>query len=540
MNIKNKMFGYFIKKKHLVFKNVEQQREIDFFIPKKYTILLNNELPEISHVNNFNFSKIKSKKKQNSCDKIKNPYLKVYLKQIKENSKESKALNKQNIIKPFKKDNIISLKNEEKKNNDSLSFNSTFDSFKNSITNFNIFQTSTPMNNEILLKEDLDCKIFGIKNIGHTCYINSFLQILFRTPSFLKKLESENKSKDLLIKCLLNLSKYPENMANIRKLKNIMSEVDENYGKYTQKDSQEFGINLINKLISNIKGDDDDFFDDDDDDNSKDNYISFGDIDIYKNNIFKKYKEKYYKKENEIFLENMFQFHESRLIIDTDINDDIQIKKINFETNLNIELSFPSNRKADWFYLEELLNNKYPEYQKYYNEYNNEYNNNENNISIYRNWQSIKDYFYNLYKTFISLFYLEQQNMNNENDEHNKISAKSVCFRKLASLPNILIISINRAFLGKSLNTAYLQYYETLDLKNYIDLDIVHDKNTTYKLYAVNECSGIVKIFGHCYSYVKIKNRWFKFDDETIREEKPDFCSKYVTGLYYIRDNYQL
>lgn len=355
------------------------------------------------------------------------------------------------------------------------------------------------------------------------------MQILFRIPTFLEKLDLANKCNDILIKCLINISKNPDNIGYIRKLKNLMSKVDEEYGKYTQKDSQEFGINLINQLIINIKGDNEFLDDNDDEDIFKQNYIFLLNIEYYKNIFFNKYKEKYYKKDKEIFIENMFQFHESRVIVDYDI----KIKRINFETNLNIELSFPCNVKKKSFLLEELLDNKYPEYHNFYKEYV--------NSKVSTNYlDGILEYIYNLYMKFISICRGDSRyRIDNADDQNNKSKNdnQSICFRKLASLPNILIISINRAFVGKSLNTSYLQYCKTLDLKDYIDEDIVHDKNTTYKLFAVNECNGIIKIFGHYYSYVKIKNKWYKFDDETVKEENPNFNSKYVVGLYYIRNN---
>ena len=481
---------YFSIFKQNCFKNLEEQKEINMFFPQKYIISFNNDLSDNS---NLNLLKNKPRRKNNSYDKIKFPYKKVNLKLIKENSKEFKLMNN---IAPFKNKNNIILNNEENK--------------------------------------DDECQIIGFENIGHTCYINSFLQILFRTPTFLEKLQSSNTNKDNLINCLIDLSKFPKKIINIKKLKKIMSKIDENYGKYIQKDSQEFGINLINQLISNINGDNDIFDGIDDDDNIiQENNISFDKLETYKNNFFKSYIEKYYKKENEV--EKMFQFHESRLIIENNINNTIDFKQISFETNLNIEISFPYNGNRNIFRLEELLDNKYPEYHNFYNEYKDAYD-----LKDERNYNSIKEFILNLFKSFLK--YCSQESQYNLSIRDNKnISIQndiySICFRKLASLPNILIISINRAFLGKSLNTSYLQYNETLDLKEYIDSDIVHDKNTTYKLYAVNECSGIIKAFGHCYSYIKIKNKWFKFDDETVKEESPSFDSKYVVGLYYVRDN---
>ena len=176
------MFFFSINKQNF-FKNIQQQKEINFFIPKKYTILYNKDLSSNSHIyNNFNLLKNKSKRIYNSCDKIQNPYSIVYLKSINEDSKKFKLMNKMS-------NNNISLKNEEKKDDDKFSLISTIYSFKNSIINSNYLKTPISNFNEKFSKEDLECLIFGFENIGHTCYINSFLQILFRTPTFLKKLE---------------------------------------------------------------------------------------------------------------------------------------------------------------------------------------------------------------------------------------------------------------------------------------------------------------------------------------------------------------
>ena len=42
----------FSRKKQNCFKNIQQQKEINFFIPKKYTILLNKDLSANSHIYN--------------------------------------------------------------------------------------------------------------------------------------------------------------------------------------------------------------------------------------------------------------------------------------------------------------------------------------------------------------------------------------------------------------------------------------------------------------------------------------------------------
>jgi ubiquitin C-terminal hydrolase len=43
---------------------------------------------------------------------------------------------------------------------------------------------------------------------------------------------------------------------------------------------------------------------------------------------------------------------------------------------------------------------------------------------------------------------------------------------------------------------------------------------------------------GHYYSYVRIKGIWYKFDDnKPVEKESPEYNSKYVVGLYYIKEN---
>jgi len=84
---------------------------------------------------------------------------------------------------------------------------------------------------------------------------------------------------------------------------------------------------------------------------------------------------------------------------------------------------------------------------------------------------------------------LIDEKYNNKDDipKDNQFIIKS----KIISLPEILIISINRVLNNKSINNTRLLFNETLDLKKYIDYDLFQDnnKNTTYHLYALNECT---------------------------------------------------
>ena len=86
--------------------------------------------------------------------------------------------------------------------------------------------------------------------------MNSFLQILLHTPNFLEALKESSNGipKDPLIESLIQLSENPKE-ESLKTIKKIMAEVDESYGREVQNDSQEFGINLLNKIITIIKGD---------------------------------------------------------------------------------------------------------------------------------------------------------------------------------------------------------------------------------------------------------------------------------------------
>ena len=477
---------------------------------------------------------------------------------IESNNLSNKIINDNSENTYFQRENLKS--NGKIKNNLPIDYERIYLIEKTNNKNFNelnenkIRQKYNNQLNENLKKDqnDFECSKIGFENIGHTCYMNSFLQILLHIPQFLKQLKNlENNNNKNIIYYLIKLSEDPKNRNILKTIKNIMGQMNESYGKYIQNDSQEFGIDLINEIISCAKNDIS-FNEESNESLIEENIIS--NINELKIGKFKNYLKRYYPKENEVFLENMFQFHELKM----KMKNNNKIKSIDFETFINIDLIFPSDYKNDNFTLEILLNYKYFK-QQLLNEdknSNKKFEKNDELLTIKKNddknptpskeenyWKKIIDCFSNCWPFNNS----EVPNINNidntdniniinlENNSNSKIYFENMIIRKIVSLPKILIISINRALLNKPLNSNSLTFNETLDMKNYIDEEIMKDSSANYKLFAINECSGYSKEYGHYYSYIKLNEEWFKFDDNNVGKKKPNFNSQFVVGLYYIK-----
>ena len=432
-----------------------------------------------------------------------------------------------------------------------------------------LFYDGYYLKDPLIKKKYDDPNIIGLRNIGHTCYMNSFLQILLHLPNLvndLKEFVTENNVSIKLIDNIINLSDDRDNIKYLKKIKYLMGEVNPEYGQYVQNDSQMFGIDLINEMIISLK--DEKKLNDSNElliESEIKEEINLNNFEKYKNILFKEYKEDYnHKEEDEICLEKMFQFHEYTIKVKTKENEIINLEKCDFETFLNIPLII-SEYRNEWNIID-LLKAKYAFFQfpkKKENIIKNDINISEdeelkimtkhdkNNIitnNENKNYSFI--YFTKKIINYLKQFFIESKDNSKDNSQDNsqdnskdinndKVKMKKnnyIKFRRLASLPKILIISINRAILGKKFNLDRLKYNDDLDMGPFIDKDLLgNNKSTKYKLFAVNECIGSTRLSGHCFSYIKLDNDWYKFNDDYVCKDSPNYSSNYVVGLYYIQ-----
>lgn len=329
-------------------------------------------------------------------------------------------------------------------------------------------------NNKIIDNQYNNMK--GFENIGNSCYINSFLQILFHTKNFINNLKKEYENsynKSSFIKNLIDLSET-HNKKYLYFIQNYMKNNYSKYSPFLQGDSQNFGMDLINEIIKNIKGEEN--FSSEYE-NKNGNEIM---LDLYKKDKYKTFINKYQK--NLISIEKMFLLNESNIFYIPN-----QISNIRFDSSFQIELSIENNRNnyLDEYSLKDLLDFKY-----------------------------LKE--------------LEnKQNIDKNSFENNTF------FTKICKLPEILIISISRAALGNKYKNQKIHFPKIIDILDYLDKDLINKRNTKYKLYGINEKNGNSKLSGHYYSYIYISSKWYLFEDTEIKEEEPNFTSRNVVGLFY-------
>ena len=132
-----------------------------------------------------------------------------------------------------------------------------------------------------------------------------------------------------------------------------MGEKDKSYSENCQNDSQRFGIDLLDKLISIIKNESENESSDDEESDLNEGNLS--ELKKEKLNRFQAFKNDNLKKENS--LEKMFLLYEFQVEIESELN---KFRKIRFEQNLNININISGNSAK--YDLNELLIKNIAEY----------------------------------------------------------------------------------------------------------------------------------------------------------------------------------
>ena len=183
-------------------------------------------------------------------------------------------------------------------------------------------------------------KVFGFYNIGNSCYINSFLQIIIHCQNFLQQMKNLNINflDYPLISCIITLSKKNDRDC-LKQLRQLMGNIYSDYQKEKQCDSQEFGIRLIKEIIKEIKKN-----------NNHKSFSSYSDCSINEDIKIK------YEKFNNKYGTNLINIEKLFLINEIAINLQKNIYKI--DSNYEIELYFPKDYKNEYS-LYDLLDFKY-------------------------------------------------------------------------------------------------------------------------------------------------------------------------------------
>ena len=118
-------------------------------------------------------------------------------------------------------------------------------------------------------------------------------------------------------------------------------------------------------------------------------------------------------------------------------------------------------------------------------------------------------------------------------------TSKKYEYMKIAALPEILIISLQRINpQNRTKNSAPVRFYEGLDLEQMMDTDINDNNSKKYNLFAVSNHIGEIET-GHYFSYIKIGNNWYCFEDSKVFKVGThiDMNSRDVYCLFYKRSN---
>ena len=443
--------------------NVPKDARTNNFL-ENYNGYIKNKLGKFRTVNWVNFLNFIKEESDRSIQKL----LATNIKTEKYSYKPSKEikLKKGNIM------NQMNNLNKSKTNEYKKDISSDYKKLINDTININTDD------NDIL---KIINKKIGIKNLGNTCYINSFIQILLHNPLFLEQFSHKIKNNAPNENTLsFNLYKICNAYLNQIENKNSILDISDLVKIFKNKHSQFSGLG---------QKDTTEFFE-----------LFLSDISSELNEV--KQIPNYYEIKNSDFLSKIEFFNlyyqnfisrEKSIITDLFYSQLISIYKCACEKEIyglqNI-LDFPillSNKKS--VELKNLL-------EKYFNS------------------EDIE-------------FFEECTKCKKTNIIHNKTI-------KIANPPKILILSLQRKNpLNNTKNNCIVYFDEILNLSNYIDEELCKDSEFNYELYGVINHIGSLE-FGHYFTFIKMLNnkKWIEYNDSVVKEIDQLDCTNAYCLIY--------
>ena len=332
---------------------------------------------------------------------------------------------------------------------------------KNNYNN-NSNRNSTPLEDTILNS------LTGFQNLGNTCYINTCLQNLIHNKKFINKFLNVFKEQSnstpisnsfyyLLTQISENNTYEKNDSINPLIFVDTFKKLHKNFEGFQEHDTQEFCRYLLQDLNNEL---------------NQVQYPSSYKKEMAKNKTKKESFDLYVKdclsKENSIITDLFIGY------FSFEYKCECGFREYSFSQFLDLPIQMDSNVQG--FDLYQMLRN-------------------------------------NFYKTS----YVDM----GETCSFCRRTSKKNEIMKIAKLPNILIISLQRINPKTGMkNNANVKFYEGLDLKEIIDPETQRADYTKYDLFAISNHIGSINT-GHYYSNIKIGQNWYCFEDSKVYKIGP-------------------
>ena len=337
-------------------------------------------------------------------------------------------------------------------------------------------RNSTPLEDTILNS------LTGIQNLGNTCYINTCLQNLIHNKKFINKFLSVFKEQSnstpisnsfyyLLTQISENNTYDKNDSINPLIFVDTFKKLHKNFEGFQEHDTQEFCRYLLQDLNNEL---------------NQVQYPSSYKKEMAKNKTKKESFDLYVKdclsKENSIITDLFIGY------FSFEYKCECGFREYSFSQFLDLPIQMDA--KVQGFDLYQMLRN-------------------------------------NFYKTS----YVDM----GETCSFCRRTSKKNEIMKIAKLPNILIISLQRINPKTGMkNNARVKFYEGLDLKEIIDPETQRADYTKYDLFAISNHIGSINT-GHYYSNIKIGQNWYCFEDSKVYKIGPqiEMNTQEVYTLFY-------